>query len=95
MKRIATAVVLAVSSCATAPAMASSDCKSYDEVASFLRHEAGESPIIASVTHTNAAMMFWINPETDTWTITETIGNCTYIRQYGQGVALIPLGEPV
>ena len=94
MKRIVTAVALAVSSCATAPAMASSDCKSYEEMADFLIDEAGERAIIASASHDGTAMMFWLNPKTDTWTITETIGNCTYIRQYGQGVVIIPMGEP-
>ena len=94
MKRIVTAVALAVSSCATAPATASSDCKGYDEMADFLIREIGEQTIIAAASHSGTAIIFWLNPKTDTWTITETIGDCTYIREYGHGVVIMPLGEP-
>lgn len=95
MKRIVTALALAVASCATAPATASSDCMSYDEMAEFLIRAGGEQTIIAAASHDGTAIVFWLNPKTETWTITETVGNCTYIRQYGQGVVIMPLGEPV
>ena len=73
--------------------LVSTSCPTFAEVEDILVDQAGESPVIASVSNTGTAFMFWLNPKTETWTITETIGDCTYLRSYGEGVALIPMGE--
>ena len=99
MKRIVTAITLALASCAAAPVSAqtlvSTSCPTLAEVMDILVDQAGEQVIIASVSDTGTAFMFWLNPKTETWTITETIGDCTYLRSYGEGVVLTPMGEPV
>ena len=73
--------------------LVSSNCPTFAEIEDILVDQAGEQVIIASVSNNGTAFMFWLNPKTETWTITETVGECTYVRSYGEGVALIPMGE--
>lgn len=97
MKRIVTAIAFALTSCASAPVaaqtLASTSCPTFAEIEDMLVDQAGEQVIIASVSNDGTAIMFWLNPKAETWTITETVGECTYVRSYGEGVALIPMGE--
>lgn len=95
MKRIVTALALAVSSCATAPVMASANCPTFAEIEDILVDQAGERPLIASASHQGTAFMFWTNESTGSWTLTETIGECTYVREYGIGLVVPSYGEPV
>ena len=73
--------------------LVSTNCPTFAEIEDILVDQAGERPVIASVSHQGTAFMFWTNESTGTWTITETVGECTYVREYGEGVALIPMGE--
>lgn len=73
--------------------LVSTNCPTFAEIEDILVDQAGERPVIASVSIDGAALMFWLNPKTESWTITETIGECTYVRSYGDGVSIIPMGE--
>lgn len=73
--------------------LVSTSCPTFADIEDILVDQAGEQVIIASVSNTGTAFMFWLNPKTETWTITETIGDCTYLRSYGEGVVLVPTGE--
>lgn len=84
---------------AATPATAETlQCAEMGTMFGWLSHQFEEQPIMSGQTESGLIVTFWLNPETGTWTVVETVPDedkTSCITNAGVAGAALPLGEPV